>query len=438
MKNLRLNPLITATLATLFFSSTTTAQSLSEAVAQVLQQHPDIYRSVQEVESRDFEKKAAAAAYRPTVEIGLAAGHQRYKSPTLGNQRSDLNTAGAVLSVSQMLFDGRATKNEVARQKLRVESAQYEAISTSENLGLRATEVYLEVLKHHEITALAQQSLELHRQIRSQMQARISAGIASEGDLAQVKAREALANSNFIAARSALLNAETNYLAIVGSYPIASSMSRPRGAQEFFSDDVHKEVQSALENHPTLKAATSDVGTAQAQYSAAKSRFMPRINLEASHGYDKNSNGIEGDFEDTQINLRVSYDLYQGGEHSYRKKYAAKQIEVAKGVRDSTHLQVIESMRLSFNAYTTLSQREAYLIAHKQHALISRDAYRQQFKLGKRTLLDVLNTENEYVNAAQALVTAQYDKLYSSYRIVNAKGMMLSSLEFNTESLFLK
>jgi len=407
------------------------AQSISTfdtAIHQVLRQNPEIYQAFQEVEARQHQKRAASSQYRPKIELGASAGYQRYKAPSTGDQRLDHDTAGAVVRASQMLFDGFATKNEVARQAQRVESATYEAFATAENLTLRTAEVYIEVLKRNEIIRLAQQSLDLHKQIREQMQARINAGVGNEGDLAQIRARESLSQSNYIAAKSSLLNAETNFLRVVGSYPIVANMAQPAQLTSWFSGDVHKEIQSALQQHPTIKAATSDVRTAQAQYSAAKSRFMPRIDLEADYTFNQNMNGVEGDYDDAAIGIRVSYDLYQGGEHSAHKKYTAKRIEVAKGVRDNTHLQVIEAMRLSYNAYTTLLDRENYLVEHVKYALQSRDAYREQFKIGKRTLLDVLNTENEYVNAAQALASARHDKLFSQYRIVHAKGMLLTAL----------
>ncbi len=409
--------------------------NLSDAVQRVLTNNPQVYGAVQQYQSTTFERDAAKAGWRPQVELGLGVGYQELKSPSTANITEKNDTSEASLRVYQTLWDGSATKNEVARQTQRMNSAKHGAVATAENLTLRTAEVYIEVLKHHELTELAKQSLDRHAQIRRQMQARSNAGVGSDGDLSQIKAREALAHSNYVASKSALLNAETNYLRVVGNYPVITRMQEPKSLIDWFSDDPQKEIESALREHPTLKAATADVRSAQAQYSASKSAFMPTVQLEAMQSYDKNINGVAGTYDDTVVGLRFSYDIYAGGKHSAQKKYSARQIEVAKAVRDNTHLQVIESIRLSLNAFQTLSERESYLRNHVDYALASRNAYREQFKIGKRTLLDVLNTENEYVNAAQALAAAEHDHLFSQYRIVHAKGQLLTALNFDTAAL---
>ncbi|WP_237445971.1 TolC family outer membrane protein [Sinobacterium norvegicum] len=409
--------------------------TLKEAVLQVLARNPTVYSAVQEYKSRGFEVREAQAGYLPSVDIGLGIGYEEVSNPATNNEDVDLTRKESSINVRQMLFDGFRTSNEVSRQEHREQTAKFEAFSVAENQALRAAEVYIEVLKSKEFVAMAEQTLRVHDKIKKKMAERMKSGVGNESDYTQVSARVALAEGNLEIADSHYRDSITNYLRVVGSQPPIDEMVMPASLKGSFDLDIKQETQLALEQHPTLVAATSDVGAAQAQYSAAKSNMWPRVHLEASKRFDDDIGGIEGNDEDLIVALRFRYDIYAGGGRSARKHYAAYQVEEAKGLRDNAHMQVIEAMRLSFNAYKSLNTKISYQKQHVDFALKTRNAYKEQFNIGKRTLLDVLNTENEYVDAQRSYIRSSYDRQYSEYRIMNAKGQMISSLGLSMSDL---
>ncbi|MBT5230465.1 MAG: TolC family protein [Methylococcales bacterium] len=188
-------------------------------------------------------------------------------------------------------------------------------------------------------------------------------------------------------------------------------------------------VALALKAHPTLKSANADVAATQAQNSAASAAFYPSVNLEVGRTHNDDIDGTRGTNQDTTVMLRMRYNLFNGGNDAARKKQTAILIEEAKQVRDQTRRQVVESIRLSWNAYQATTVQLPYLQQHVDSSTNSRSAYRKQFNIGKRTLLDLLDAENELFQSRQALTNAQFDHLFAHFRVWGGLGGLLGGLQ---------
>lgn len=409
------------------------ALSLEEAVAYTLESNPEVLAALNEYKAREHEVKQAKAGYLPRVSVSAAVGHEQRKAPATGNEAVEFGRQELAIQARQMIFDGFGTPAEVARQRARLESAAYEFDAVSGNTSLRAAEVYLNVLRHAELLDLARESLWEHQNIFDQMKLRSETGVGSKADLDQIAARLALANANMIVAQNNFADAQSNFQRVVGLFPNLENMSRPEAPEGLISTR-EQAVQKALENHPTLKAAASGVDEAQAQYKGASSIQWPRLDLEADKRWDENVGGIEGEDEDFVVSLRLSYDLFAGGANRARKKQTAVLVSEAKDIRNNSRRQVIESMELSWNAYDALKAQKVFLQQHVDAAKATKEAYSKQFNIGRRTLLDLLNTENEVVDSKRALINAEYDQLHAVYRIYNASGSILTALGIQLDS----
>ncbi|WGO97251.1 TolC family outer membrane protein [Saccharophagus degradans] len=409
------------------------ALTLEEAVAYTLESNPEVLAALNEYKSREHEVTQAKAGYLPRVSVSAAVGQEQRKAPATGNESVELDRKELAIQARQTVFDGFATSAEVKRQRARVEAAEFELQAVSGNTALRAAEVYLNVLRHAELLDLARDSLWEHQNIYDQMKLRSETGVGSKADLDQIAARLALANANMIVAQNNFADAQSNYQRVIGLFPNLENMSKPAATEDLLRTR-EKAVQQALENHPTLKAAIADVTAAQAQYKGASSAQWPRLELEADKRWDENVGGIEGEDEDFVVSLRLSYDLFAGGANRARKKQTAVLISEAKDIRNNSRRQVIESMELSWNAYDALKAQKVFLEQHVEAAKATKTAYAKQFNIGRRTLLDLLNTENEVVDSKRALINADYDQLHAVYRIYNASGSMLAALGIALDS----
>ncbi len=403
------------------------ALTLSEAVVHTLASNPEVLAARKQLASRQEEIAQARAGYLPTLDIAAGVGREEARAPVTDDEKVRLTREEFSVQARQMVFDGFATRSEVRRQQARTDSALYTTRAAGENIALRTTEVYLAVLRRAELLKLALETLYQHQNIHDQMLLRRQSGVGSQADLDQISARLALANSNTIAAQNNLMDAKTNFFRVTGILPEVSDLQKPTPGPAF-PGSVEDAMEKAIKNHPTLLSAGADISAADAQYQASKSSFWPRLQLEAGKNLDQDLGGVEGDDESLIVALRLRYNLYNGGGDTARRRQTAHLLGEAKDVRDNTRRQVMESARLSWSAYQAVSEQMKYLQLHVKAAEDTKSAYAKQFKIGKRTLLDLLNTENELVEAKRALVEAGYDKIFSQYRIYNAMGELLSHI----------
>ncbi len=405
------------------------ADTLQEAVAVTIKTNPDVLAAANEREAVAEEINQVKAGYYPTVDLAVGTGWELTNSPTTrssGKGEVHLNRDEASLELRQMLFDGMATKNEVRRQTARTNSRAFGVSSTSENTALDAVEAYLNVLRRQKLVDLANANLEAHQRFNDQIKLRSDRGVGRKSDTEQSTGRLALAKANLVAEQSNLRDADTTYLRVVG---IASNaLSDPDSPQSLIPSTVDEAVDTGINNHPTLKTAEADVESAYAQHDTAKSPFYPRIDFELGTTANHDIDGVEGTNKDVTAMFRLRYNLLNGGKDTARRAETAHLINQASEIRNNTRRQVEESVRLSWNALQTVNNQMGFFKQHVDSSERSRDAYQQQFSLGQRTLLDLLDSENEVFSARTSYVNAQYDQLFAMYRILNSMGLLLESL----------
>lgn len=397
-------------------------QTLQEAIHQILQTHPEVRSVAYNRLGRDEEVRQAQSGYLPTLNFTAGTGWQDVQEPL----DDTLYPQQYTLSLRQNVFAGLATINEVDRQKSRVRSAAYRLGGTSENVALRTTEVYLNVLRRQDLLRLSEENLETHLRIADQIKMRSESGVASKADSDQVMGRVSLAQANVVATKTNLLDAHSNYLSVVGNLP--KELQKPTPPTSLLPTSIEEAEQAALKQHPTLKSAEADLEARHQQYDVAKAPYLPIIDIEVDQNWQDDLD-TEGKDASLLAMVRLRYNLFNGFKDQARRAETAHLISEAREIRNNTHRQVVESIRLSWMAYQAAQQRIDYLQQRVTATTETASSYTKQFNLGKRTLLDVLDTEAEVIDAKQSLVEAEFNGLYSQYRILNGLGMLAKSFD---------
>ena len=410
-------------------SASASAITLQEAIDTTINTHPDVLAAGNERNAVSEEINQAKAGYYPTVDLTLGTGFENSDNTTTrgaGRGHDSLNRNEASLQLRQMLFDGMATKNEVKRQKARTNARAYTVFGEAENTALRTTDAYIEVLRRQKLVELAQVNYQAHEKTHDQIRLRSEHGVGRRSDMDQSQGRLALARRNLLAEQSNLRDAQIAYQRVVGIE--AENLEEPITPHDAIPETLDEAINQALENHPTLNSAKADVASAHAQHDTASSPFYPRFDFELGTTADHDIDGVRGHNHDVTAMFRIRYNLLNGGRDSARKQETAYLINQAAEIRNNTHRQVEESVRLSWNAFDTVNSQMDYFRLHVASSEKSRDAYQQQFGLGQRTLLDLLDSENEVFVSSQALVNAEYDQLFAMYRIINSMGALLKTV----------
>ena len=386
--------------------------------------HPDIRTAVYNRLARDQEVNQARAGYFPELNFSAGAGFQDVNDPV----DQSLDPWEFKIGLRQNVFRGLQDVNETNRQQARVRSEAYVIQSTADNTALETTKVYLEVLRKQAFLDMANENLKIHRRIADQIRLRSESGVDRKADMNQVESRLALAQSNVVVAETNLLDARTNYLAVVGHLP--EDLVKPEVRAELLPASLEEAQQVALKAHPTLKQAEEDLAARKAQDDVARAPYLPIVDIEIDKTWSEDLDyGLNTDRENLIGMLRVRYNFFRGWKDTARKAETTYQISEAREIRNHTHRQVVESIRLSWMAYKSTMDRMQYLRKRVESGAETAQSYTKQWNIGKRSLLDVLDSEAERIDANKELIDAQYNGLYAQYRLINGMGALVHGLD---------
>ncbi len=408
------------------------AETLKESVEIAIRQNPDVRFAATHRSTTEMQLLQQKARHLPVVELAGGIGYEKSRNPTAqeinGSTNGDwLNRRESSLSLVQNLFAGFSTVNEVQRLTQTVNAAAYNVNGTAQDTALSVVEKYLEILRHERFVAEAKINLKKHQSLYGMINQRGEAGISKGADTEQAAGRLALAKANVIAEEAGLTDAKTAYMRVVGSFPSALSLpALPTSG--YLPKSENLAVVAALENNPILKSANADVEAAKAQHNTSKHTNYPRVDAVLSGSRNANLDGQSGHNDDQLAMVRGTWNLFNGGADVSRQRETAFQIQEASEVRNRTILQIRESMGYSWNAWKSSEERLKPLAEHQKASKATLNAYGEEFKLGNRTLLDLLDAQNEYFQSRLNYITGEFTEIYARYRILNAQGRLLQCL----------
>jgi adhesin transport system outer membrane protein len=169
------------------------------------------------------------------------------------------------------------------------------------------------------------------------------------------------------------------------------------------------------------------VQASEQQYEAAKSAFYPRFDAELSRGADNNLDGEPGHSNEWQAMLRMRYNLFAGGSNKADLQSKSHQINQAMDIRNNALRVLAEDLGLAWNALHNARQQLPIAQQYVDHSSRVRESYQKQFTLGERSLLDLLDSENELFTASRRLEDVRFTELFTQYRIKATMGSLLKS-----------
>ena len=413
-------------------SDTALATSIEDSIQAALATNPEIGVVAADREAIDQELRQARAEYLPSIDIRGAAGPEYTDSPATRRGFEDdddeetLLRLESQLTLTQMLFDGFATQSEVRRQTARIDSAARRVQETAEFVALDAVEAHLDVLRNRELVELARENVAQHQRILGQVGLLERQGAGSIGDVRQAESRLAEAESSLALAVGNLRDATAFYRAVVGLPPEDLQGAVPPVAALPESGDASAAVASAT--NPTVLIADADVDVAQAELRGARAGYYPNLDLELGASAGDDLDGIEGSDVSAQALVVLRYNLFRGGGDIAREREAFARLKEAREFVRVAQRDAEEEARVAFNALTTARARLVALRRGVEAQQATRDIYAQQFDLGQRGLLDLLDAENELFVDRSNLVTADLTERFAAYRVLAVVGTLLDAL----------
>lgn len=408
-----------------------TPGTMKEAIEHAVLQNPEVKLRFHNLEAATAERGVARGAWLPRIDLEVASGAYETKSPALGSTVA-YNGNRATLQLRQTLFDGFATLHENQRLSYAQQAAYFDLQSASNQTALDAARAYTDVLRYRELVQLAADNFSAHQEVHDRLSQKVTAGVGRKVDLEQAFGRMALAESNWLTESSNLHDVSARYQRLIGKLP-AKNLAAAESLGEFVKANAGFSVES-IRTNPEFLSAVASIRSYRSDAGVRRAAYSPTVELRARQSVETNQSGISGDYRDTALEVVLSYNLYRGGSDKARVNQYAAKLNSAYDLRDKACRDAWQTGTIAFNDSQRLSAQIKLLAQHELSTSKARQAYQQQFDIGQRSLLDLLDTENELYQARRALTNADFDLQLSAVRVLATSGKLLNALKLQTLS----
>jgi outer membrane protein len=409
------------------------ADTLEWALVQAYQNNPSLNAQRASLRSLDENVPQALSGYRPKLSI-TANGGIDYTS-TLGHTVSQTASGSLVTysniadtfaqrgvgaTASQTLYNGFQTANRVREAESQVMGARETLRVTEQQVLLDAATAYMNLLRDQAILDLNRRNVEVLTEQLKQTRDRFNVGEVTRTDVAQAESRLAAGRSSLLGAQSNFVTSQANYHRVIGVEPGRLAPGTP--VDRLSPASLDRSITEGQQQSPSVLAAIYGVDVAQLSVKVSEGALYPNLTLNASAS--KNYDPAYNTNKQTALSVvgLLTVPIYQGGaEYSAirQSKETLGQQRLNLDVnRDQARSTVVQSWG---QLDATKAQIEA-TTAQVNAAEIALNGVREEARVGQRTTLDVLNAQQELVNARVALVTAQHDRVVASYTLLAAVG----------------
>ena len=405
----------------------TWADTLEGALVQAYQNNPSLNSQRASVRATDEGVPQALSGYRPKVTVNATLGSQYWDTTSklsgLSIHQSGNNTPNSYgLTATQTLYNGFQTANKTRQAESQVQVARESLRFNEQNVLLSAVTAYMNLLRDSAILDLQRRNVEVLQEQLRQTRDRFNVGEVTRTDVAQSESRLA-------AGRSQVLSAEANYKASVATYRqvigVEPGRLSPGSPVDRFSPrDLPQSVGVATATHPAVTSAQYAVDAAVLAVKVAEGQLYPTLSVQGTvlQNNESTLNALKS--FNALVLGQLSVPIYQGGAEYSLIRQAKETLGQRRLDLDTARDQVRQTVVQSWGQLEAAKANIEATQANVQASEIALNGVREEARVGQRTTLDVLNAQQELVNARVSLVTAQRDRVVASYTLLSAVGRL--------------
>jgi adhesin transport system outer membrane protein len=402
---------------------------LREAVQSALATNPQIRQAVSNRAATQQELEQGKGLYYPRISVEGSAGVRELRNPTrrrIGIADKTLWPIEGDLIVDQLLFDSGGRAAEVRRQAARSDAAAARVQERSEFVALNVSRTYIDYLLQQRLVAIAQDNVTFHERLAGDLREGVAKGSISIADQQQAEERLQAARARVTEAREDLDTAAITFQTLTG-VPI-DTVSMPPDLTQCMPATLQEAEAAARVTNPRVREAMADLATSREEIRAARAELGPKFSLEGRARAGHDIDGFEGRTTDLQALGVLRWTLYNGGT---KEANVREQQERTNEVHARLFQRTREAEEDVRSAWSRLQNQTALASELEAQGRISDDlllSYREQFNIGRRSLLDVLDAQNSRYNVQQQAETARLAKLYAQYRVLAAENRLIECL----------
>lgn len=404
------------------FPTSVSAETINSALASAYANNPTL--NAQRAATRGVDENVAIAksGWRPQIFGSAEIAEQNISTrlPSLGVGSSTPGSFG--ITISQSLWDSNKTLNNVNAARAAVKASREVLRNTEQNVLFDSATAYMDVIRDKAIAGYRSQSLEfLNEQVRSE-RARFEVGESTRTDVAQAEASRAAAVALLNSARASLKTSEANFRRYIGRNP--KNLAGTKGIGKSLPRSLGTAMSIALSQHPAIKSTRHLVDQAAFNVKSSESDLLPTISLEGVANRNFANDGTGQVTDSAQISAKLRIPIYQGGQAAGLVRRDKESLGESRILVDQSVDQVRAAVVSSFGR---LEASKASVTANQTQlraAQLALSGVVEERKVGQRTTLDVLNTQQNVISAQISLAGDLHDVVVAGYALMSAIGRL--------------
>jgi adhesin transport system outer membrane protein len=423
------------------------ALTLKESVNEVVRTNPVVQERLKNYRATQQDLNIAESEYYPSLDLRASVGYT--ESGNLKNSNGDdwdhpvadqsYGNYESSLILTQNIFDGFATMNKVDYQEARILAAAYNYVEKANDIAFKMTSAYINVIKSYELVQTARENVQINESIYNKVKDLYESGLTTDSEVKKIQSSLSLARSNLTVQINNAKDNEYSFRRLLGRMPNVESMKKPT-LNLAMPQNIQKAALYALNHNPSLIVSRYNIKSAQSLYKQNKKEFYPKIDLELSQNFNDNdyaggTPSFSSPDDRFQAKIVLNYNLFRGGADSANVQKLISKINQEIEIKRDLKRQVIEGLDLSWNSYEMITLQLKDLREYRGYSEKTLELYKEEYDLGRRSLLDLLSSQNDVINSRSQIISAEYDLLFAKYRILDAMGLLPLAILGDTKEL---
>ena len=401
---------------------------LKQLVEKVISSNPEVQARYHDYLGAGYEQDVVKGGFLPKADIVSTYRKQEDMDGGISRRNGTaIPKFNNELVLRQMIFDGFATSSEVNRLGHAKRVRFYELQSAMQNTTLEFMRSYIDTLRYRQLSEYAKTNYVVHKQLYDRIKDRVDAGVARKVDLEQASGRLALAESNLLTESTNLHDVTARMQRLMGELP-PQTLEQP----EFYKSGAEATPTEALKvaylRNPDVLSTIEDIQAAKDEVKTREAKYMPRLDLQARKNLGTSNDGRDSSSAADVLELTMNFNLFNGFSDKALVSQTIEKMNTATDQRDKACVDTRQLVTIAYNDIVQLKAQMEYRDRHQKAIESAREAYRKQFDIGQRTLLDLLDTENEYFQARRAFSNTEYDVQAAYARLYASQGELLNKI----------
>jgi len=401
------------------------ADTLTEALVQAYQSNPTL--EAQRAQQRGVDENVAIAKAAGRPSLNADATYTEFVRRSANSFNSPERAVSTNLTLGVPIYSGGGVRNQIKAAKFRVEAGQADLRGVESGLFNQVVAAYMDVIQNQAIVGLNRSNVAALDTNLEATSDRFQIGDLTRTDVAQSQSRLALARGDLRTSEANLTAARENYIQLVGKAPTDLQPPPPLPNLPASPDEA---VTYALDNNPDLIAAHERVSAAKRDVDVAGAGRLPTVSLFSQGAYNNYLNTLGGNVSNqfaqsektAQVGAQITLPLYQGGRPAAQRRQAQALESSALESEIATEREVIARVRSAYSAYLAANELIALNQTAVDAAALSLEGVRAENSVGNRTILDILDAEQEHLRAQVQLVIARRNAYVAGFSLLAAMG----------------